>query len=164
MKFDLHIGIDYSGRETPTSRTPALQVYAAFDTEEPRRILSPSSTEKTYKNWNRKVTSSVTSSNRGPSSSTTFAITGLPTKSTRTLISSVIAREARQTVLDRTTTSGWRRSGHHRPSPYSSLTFKALLPSPRTLGFPGSGRSEMRSVTRFISGRSTVGMRPRARR
>ena len=52
--FDLHIGIDYSGRETPTSRTPVLQVYAAFDTEEPRRILSPSSTEKTYKNWNRK--------------------------------------------------------------------------------------------------------------
>jgi len=54
MLFDLHIGIDYSGRETPTSRTPALQVYAAFDTEEPRRILSPSSTEKTYKNWCRK--------------------------------------------------------------------------------------------------------------
>ncbi len=53
MTFDLHIGIDYSGRETPTSRTPALQVYAAFDTEHPRRILSPASTEKTYKNWNR---------------------------------------------------------------------------------------------------------------
>lgn len=28
MNFDLHIGIDYSGRKTPTSRTPALQVYA----------------------------------------------------------------------------------------------------------------------------------------
>jgi len=52
--FDLHIGIDYSGRETPTSRTTALQVYAAFDTEEPRHILSPASTEKTYKNWCRK--------------------------------------------------------------------------------------------------------------
>jgi hypothetical protein len=26
MTFDLHIGIDYSGRETPASRTPALQV------------------------------------------------------------------------------------------------------------------------------------------
>ena len=52
--FGLHIGIDYSGRETPTSRTPALQVYAAFDTEEAHRILSPASTEKTYKNWNRK--------------------------------------------------------------------------------------------------------------
>ena len=54
MAFDLHIGIDYSGRETPLSRTTALQVYAAFDTEEPRRILSPSSTEKTFKNWCRK--------------------------------------------------------------------------------------------------------------
>ena len=54
MSFNLHIGIDYSGRETPTSRTPALQVYTTFDTEVPRRILSPSSTDKTYKNWCRK--------------------------------------------------------------------------------------------------------------
>ena len=54
MNFDLHIGIDYSGRETPTSRTQALQVYAAFDSEEPRRILPPASTQKTYKNWCRK--------------------------------------------------------------------------------------------------------------
>ena len=50
----MHIGIDYSGREAPTSRTPALQVYAAFDTENPRRIFSPFSTEKFYKNWCRK--------------------------------------------------------------------------------------------------------------
>ncbi|MFM2094524.1 MAG: hypothetical protein RIS70_1648 [Planctomycetota bacterium] len=54
MSFDLHIGIDYSGRETPKSRTPALQVYCSFDTEEPRRILSPTSTAKTFTNWNRK--------------------------------------------------------------------------------------------------------------
>ena len=54
VTFDLYIGIDYSGRETPTSRTPALQVYAAFGDEEPRRILSPSSTDKIYKNWCRK--------------------------------------------------------------------------------------------------------------
>jgi hypothetical protein len=46
MAFDLHIGIDYSGWETPTSRTPALQVYAAFDTKEPRRIVSLPSTER----------------------------------------------------------------------------------------------------------------------
>lgn len=54
MKFDLHIGIDYSGRETATSRTPALQVYAALNAENARRIQSPASTEKTYKNWCRK--------------------------------------------------------------------------------------------------------------
>ena len=54
VTFDLYIGIDYSGRETPTSRTPALQVYAAFGDEDPRRILSPSSTDKTHKNWCRK--------------------------------------------------------------------------------------------------------------
>jgi hypothetical protein len=54
VTFDLHIGVDYSGRETPTSRRPALQVYAAFDAEDPRPIQSPSSTEKTYNNWCRK--------------------------------------------------------------------------------------------------------------
>jgi len=54
MPIDLHIGIDYSGRETPTSRTPALQVYAGFDGEEPRPISSPSSSLELYKNWCRK--------------------------------------------------------------------------------------------------------------
>jgi len=54
MQFDLHIGIDYSGRETPTSRTPALQVYAAFDADEPQKMLTPASTEKTFKNWCRR--------------------------------------------------------------------------------------------------------------
>jgi hypothetical protein len=41
MSFDLHIGIDYSGRETPTSRTPGLQVYAASANEEARAIPTP---------------------------------------------------------------------------------------------------------------------------
>jgi hypothetical protein len=54
MLFDLHIGIDYSGRETPTSRTPALQVFASFDGEEPRTIPSPTSSPKLFKNWSRK--------------------------------------------------------------------------------------------------------------
>ncbi|MCR9295717.1 MAG: hypothetical protein NXI32_23610 [bacterium] len=52
--FDLHIGIDYSGRQSPNCRTPALQVYAASGEGEPSRILSPASSEKTYKNWCRK--------------------------------------------------------------------------------------------------------------
>ncbi len=54
MQFDLHIGIDYSGRKTPTSRTPALQVYAAFDAESPRQIASPAAAENLKRNWNRK--------------------------------------------------------------------------------------------------------------
>jgi hypothetical protein len=53
MNFDLHIGIDYSGRQTPQSRTAALQVYAAFDIEEPRRITSPAGTGNSTKNWCR---------------------------------------------------------------------------------------------------------------
>jgi hypothetical protein len=51
MIYDIFIGIDYSGRQTPTSRTSALQVYTASGDEEPRRIFSPSSTDKTFKNW-----------------------------------------------------------------------------------------------------------------
>ena len=35
MDFELHIGVDYSGRQTPRSRTAALQVYAATDEPEP---------------------------------------------------------------------------------------------------------------------------------
>ena len=29
MRFEKYIGIDYSGRETPLTRTAALQVYVA---------------------------------------------------------------------------------------------------------------------------------------
>ena len=52
-RLDLHIPIDSSGRELPTSRTPALQVYAASDTEETPPILTPASSVNAYKNWNR---------------------------------------------------------------------------------------------------------------
>ncbi len=52
-KFDLHVGIDYSGRETPKSRTPALQVYASSDGELPQRISSPASTGRIHRNWCR---------------------------------------------------------------------------------------------------------------
>ena len=52
--FDLHIGIDYSGRESPLSRTSALQVYAASDREEPSRIMSPACTAGKRRNWCRK--------------------------------------------------------------------------------------------------------------
>ena len=31
-----------------------MQVYAAFDTEDPRPILTPASTEKAFRNWRRK--------------------------------------------------------------------------------------------------------------
>lgn len=33
VQFDLHVGIDYSGVETATSRLPALQVFAAGDAD-----------------------------------------------------------------------------------------------------------------------------------
>ena len=54
MTFDLHIGIDYSGRETPTSRTPGLQVYAASGDEEPRAVRSPKAPHGANWNWCRK--------------------------------------------------------------------------------------------------------------
>jgi hypothetical protein len=54
MTFDLHIGIDYSGRETPISRTPGLQVYAAFGDEGPRAIRTPKAPDGANWNWCRK--------------------------------------------------------------------------------------------------------------
>jgi hypothetical protein len=54
MIFDLHIGIDYSGRETPTSRTPALQVYAVSGEEEPMAIRPRNALPRSNRNWCRK--------------------------------------------------------------------------------------------------------------
>ena len=132
--FDLHIGIDYSGRETPTSRTPALQVYAAFDTEQPRRILASLDRENLKKNWCRKeiaewlirqaqqnitfvagsitasrfhsTTFSGTSSIRGRSFSMISANTGPPIKNTLTSISSEMLMKAHRIARDRTEISG----------------------------------------------------------
>lgn len=54
MQFDLHVGIDYSGRGTPETRTSALQVYAAFDDGLPRRISPPAGTGRAHRNWCRR--------------------------------------------------------------------------------------------------------------
>jgi len=54
MTFQLHIGIDYSGRETPTSRTPGLQVYAGSGNEEPLPIPTPKAPAGARWNWCRK--------------------------------------------------------------------------------------------------------------
>lgn len=53
MKFDLHVGIDYSGRAVPGSRTAALQVYASRGSKVPKRIPSPASSPKRHRNWCR---------------------------------------------------------------------------------------------------------------
>ena len=53
MKFDLCIGIDYSGAKTPLSRSSALQVYESRVDEEPKPLLSPSSIGKLRRNWCR---------------------------------------------------------------------------------------------------------------
>ena len=53
MDFDLHIGIDYSGRATPKSRTAALQVYASRGAERPRRVPPPGTSGQTRRNWCR---------------------------------------------------------------------------------------------------------------
>lgn len=54
MRFDLHIGIDYSGRATPTTRTPSLQVYAAAGSAEPSIIRTPHAPPAARWNWCRK--------------------------------------------------------------------------------------------------------------
>lgn len=55
MKFEIFIGIDYSGAQTPTSRLKALQVYAARPGTAPEKQSSPSrSNNGQAVNWTRK--------------------------------------------------------------------------------------------------------------
>jgi len=54
MTFDLYIGIDYSGRQTPTKRTKHLQVYTAECGQEPQTVETPASKPKKRRYWNRK--------------------------------------------------------------------------------------------------------------
>lgn len=54
MQFDRFIGIDYSGAKTPASRSKALQVYASHRGAEPFRVSSPSSSDKSHRNWCRR--------------------------------------------------------------------------------------------------------------
>lgn len=54
MTFDQHIGIDYSGRETPISRTSGSQVYAVSGGKEPRAIRPPKAPSGVKRNWCRK--------------------------------------------------------------------------------------------------------------
>jgi len=49
MTYDFHIGIDYSGAKTPTSRWNGLQVYVA-QRDEPQIVTSPAVAEGKY--WN----------------------------------------------------------------------------------------------------------------
>lgn len=52
VTFDLHIGIDYSGARTPTSRLAGLQVYDAT-TGVPERVITPAAPESKSWNWTR---------------------------------------------------------------------------------------------------------------
>ncbi len=53
MKFDVCIGIDYSGAKTPLSRNSGLQIYESAPGRRPRIVRSPSSTPNRRRNWNR---------------------------------------------------------------------------------------------------------------
>lgn len=50
MTFDLYVGIDYSGAETPESRLKGLQMYAAKPGAEPTAVRPPSP----LRNWSRR--------------------------------------------------------------------------------------------------------------
>jgi len=55
MSFDLFVGIDYSGAETPESPLRGLQVFAAETGQEPRVIRSQLAAEGHHGNWSRKA-------------------------------------------------------------------------------------------------------------
>ncbi len=52
LRFDLHIGIDYSGAKTATARLAHLQVFVAT-TGEPRQVVTPSALQGRRRNWSR---------------------------------------------------------------------------------------------------------------
>lgn len=54
MKFDLFVGIDYSGAETPESRLKGLQLYAATPGQLPEEVRCPKSKTGPVRNWSRK--------------------------------------------------------------------------------------------------------------
>jgi hypothetical protein len=54
MVFDLYIGINYSGAETPSSRMARLQVYAVTRGVAPEPVTTPAAPEGQHWNWNRR--------------------------------------------------------------------------------------------------------------
>jgi hypothetical protein len=52
--FESHIGIDYSGRGTPTTRTSAIQVFQSCQRQEPLSVPSPAGSKTRVRNWCRK--------------------------------------------------------------------------------------------------------------
>ncbi|MBF0422568.1 MAG: hypothetical protein HQL73_06215 [Magnetococcales bacterium] len=53
MTWDLFIGIDYSGAETPESRLKTLQMFAAQPGKEPEAVCPPPSPGHACRNWSR---------------------------------------------------------------------------------------------------------------
>jgi len=51
VAFDLHVGVNYSGAGTPTSRSAQLQVYAVMEGRGPELIKTPAAPEG--QRWNR---------------------------------------------------------------------------------------------------------------
>ncbi len=55
MGWDLFIGIDYSGAETPEARLKGLQVYTARPSREPEAVPPPDPEGHVYRNWSRQA-------------------------------------------------------------------------------------------------------------
>jgi hypothetical protein len=53
VRFQRHIGIDYSGAETPTSRQKGIQVYEVRDGKPPAVVTPPSIQPERPRNWCR---------------------------------------------------------------------------------------------------------------
>jgi hypothetical protein len=56
VAFDLHVGINYSGAGTPTSRSAPLQVYAVAGGRGPEPVRTPVAPEGQHWNWTRRET------------------------------------------------------------------------------------------------------------
>jgi hypothetical protein len=54
VTFDLHVGINYSGAGTPTSRSAPLQVYAVAGGRVPEPVTTPAAPDGQRWNWSRR--------------------------------------------------------------------------------------------------------------
>lgn len=55
FRYDLHVGIDYSGAETPDAGLKGLQIYAALAGKEPQPVPVPDPLGVKRRNWSRRA-------------------------------------------------------------------------------------------------------------
>ena len=142
--FHRYIGIDYSGAETADSICKGLRVYVAEGSDTPKQIQPPPSprrywTRRGLAEWLCEELAADTPTLVGIDHGFSFPIESI-SRSIGLLTSLTPTSTSSGTATWETAESGWARTlgsalpnGGQRPrNPFSSLTFRARSPSPRS--------------------------------